>query len=400
MQTNPLLKDLAGKRKLLVDEMRSAVTTAESRSSGPTPADNTNIRQLDLDIASLDQRSAEVSAILKRADEMDPDVMAALDAQRDPASSRSRDNIWLPSRSQFAELKSRAIDNGDAGPLLTAQQSTDFADRLRARSVVMASGVRVVDIADGHATMRIPKVATSTTISMVAEGAAIPQNDATFASVVLEPTKLAALLLASNESLSDTAPALREILAADLTREVATKLDGQFLIGDGTGSNMTGLTAMSGTTSQSLGANGATPTFDDFADALATLEAANVAREDIVAYMAPRTFSTFRKIKDADGRYLTNTVPTADAPASLFGVPVYATTNVPVDQTQGTNDDASTILLLDRSQVVIGRRKQVEISYSEHFAFDADQTAIRLVARYDIQAINAAAIVKIIGVTV
>jgi len=93
-------------------------------------------------------------------------------------------------------------------------------------------------------------------------------------------------------------------------------------------------------------------------------------------------------------------VPTADAPASLFGVPVYATTNVPVDQTQGTNDDASTILLLDRSQVVIGRRKQVEISYSEHFAFDADQTAIRLVARYDIQAINAAAIVKIIGVTV
>jgi hypothetical protein len=45
------------------------------------------------------------------------------------------------------------------------------------------------------------------------------------------------------------------------------------------------------------------------------------------------------------------------------------------------------------------QRKQVEIAYSEHFAFNADQTAIRLVARYDIQAINPAAIVKMIGVT-
>jgi hypothetical protein len=36
------------------------------------------------------------------------------------------------------------------------------------------------------------------------------------------------------------------------------------------------------------------------------------------------------------------------------------------------------------------RRKQVEIAYPEHFAFNADQTAIRLVARYDIQAINPA----------
>ncbi|MGK0274704.1 MAG: hypothetical protein ACI9N0_001084 [Ilumatobacter sp.] len=40
-------------------------------------------------------------------------------------------------------------------------------------------------------------------------------------------------------------------------------------------------------------------------------------------------------------------------------------------------------------------RKQVEIAYSEHFAFNANQTAIRLVARYDIQAINPAAIMGV-----
>jgi hypothetical protein len=43
--------------------------------------------------------------------------------------------------------------------------------------------------------------------------------------------------------------------------------------------------------------------------------------------------------------------------------------------------------------------KHVEIAYPEHFAFNADQTAIRLVARYDIAAINPAAIVEMIGVT-
>ena len=46
----------------------------------------------------------------------------------------------------------------------------------------------------------------------------------------------------------------------------------------------------------------------------------------------------------------------------------------------------------------VDQREQVEIAYSQHFAFDDDQTAIRLVARYDIQAINPAAIVKIISV--
>jgi HK97 family phage major capsid protein len=56
-------------------------------------------------------------------------------------------------------------------------------------------------------------------------------------------------------------------------------------------------------------------------------------------------------------------------------------------------------VLLDRSQIVVGRRKQVEIAYSEHFAFNADQTAIRLVARYGIAALNPSAIVKIVGVT-
>jgi HK97 family phage major capsid protein len=114
--------------------------------------------------------------------------------------------------------------------------------------------------------------------------------------------------------------------------------------------------------------------------------------------MAPRTWSTLCKIKDGDGRYLTNTVPTAGAPASMFGVPIFATTNIPIDQTQGSDTDSSSIVLLDRSQVVVGRRKQVEIAYSEHFAFNADQTAIRLVARYDITVIDPEAIVKIIGV--
>jgi hypothetical protein len=56
-------------------------------------------------------------------------------------------------------------------------------------------------------------------------------------------------------------------------------------------------------------------------------------------------------------------------------------------------------VLIDRSQIVVGRRKHVEIAYPEHFAFNADQTAIRLVARYDIQAITPGALVKIIGVT-
>ena len=47
------------------------------------------------------------------------------------------------------------------------------------------------------------------------------------------------------------------------------------------------------------------------------------------------------------------------------------------------------------SQIVVGWRKSITVEMSRDFLFSSDQTAIRLIARLDVQPINAAATVVI-----
>jgi HK97 family phage major capsid protein len=134
----------------------------------------------------------------------------------------------------------------------------------------------------------------------------------------------------------------------------------------------------------SLGANGATPTLDNFADMVASFEAANADRERAVWFMAPRTWATVRKIKDTQSRYQLSPVPSTAEDRSLFGLPVRTTTNIPITETVGTSTDCSHVLLTDMSQVVVARARDVSVELSRDYAFNADQTAVRVVARFDI----------------
>jgi HK97 family phage major capsid protein len=70
---------------------------------------------------------------------------------------------------------------------------------------------------------------------------------------------------------------------------------------------------------------------------------------------------------------------------------------MPSAQTVGTSSDCSTVILADMSQVVVGMRQDLQLEMSRDYAFNADQTAIRLIARTDVQPINAAATVVING---
>jgi HK97 family phage major capsid protein len=81
----------------------------------------------------------------------------------------------------------------------------------------------------------------------------------------------------------------------------------------------------------------------------------------------------------------------------LFGIPVFISGNIPSAQTVGTSTDCSTVILADMSQIVVGMRQELQVEMSRDYAFSADQTAIRLIARADVQPINATAVVVITG---
>ena len=117
-------------------------------------------------------------------------------------------------------------------------------------------------------------------------------------------------------------------------------------------------------------------------------------------FIHPLLWSFVRRIKDSQGRYQLQpwgVAPERDIATTLFGIPVYISSNLPSAQTVGTSTDCSTVVLADMSQVVVGMRQDLQVQMSGDYAFASDQVAIRLIARTDLQPINAAATVVVTG---
>lgn len=390
--TEQQIRDLYAERRAAIERARAALDAAEAEGRDLTPAE---IDTYERAMRDADRLGEQITRELDRLEattrdaELNDRIARAISGQ--PAPTRT----WLPSRHEYRDLEARAV-TGSANPFVPVEQANVFFDRLRAASVVLAAGPTV--LTTDSIELNVPKISASVTVGTYAENAQITATDPTFDAVTLHPRKVAALCLASNESLSDSTPGLRDVIAGDLVRSTAGELDRQMLAGNGTPPNMTGLRNTAGATVQWLGANGAVPTLDDFAAAVEALEGADAAMSTAAWFASPRTWATIREAKDGQSRYQMSPDPSRDGPRRLFGAPVYLSNHIPNDETRGTSNDCSTVLLADMTQVVVARRQDVELAYSNEYRFDYDQTAIRVVARYDIAAVNPEAVVIIGGV--
>jgi HK97 family phage major capsid protein len=309
---------------------------------------------------------------------------------------------WLPSYAKYKELETRAVGSG-SNVFVQAEQANIWFDRLRNASVFLQARPIIVPVNDTQ--LNIPRVVGSATAQMLAENTAITPSDPTLTpAVALLPRKATLFNLVSNEALNDSTPALQEVLATEFTRTMATLLDAQYLTGNGTPPNLRGLQNFTGSTVVANGANGlqlsVQTNLDFMAGPLGQLQALNADLSRAAWFIHPLLWAKIRTIKDSGGRYqLQNwgTAPQDDVVPKLFGIPVFISGNLPSAQTVGTSTDCSTVILADMSQVVVGMRQEVELTMSRDYAFNADQTAIRLIARTDVQPINAAATVVING---
>ena len=143
---------------------------------------------------------------------------------------------------------------------------------------------------------------------------------------------LAAIVRISRELVEDTdvEAVVREAIASAL----AVKWDYAGLYGAGT-NEPTGIKVNSGVTKTSLGANGATPTWDNLIDGVGRLRDNN--EEPTAQIMADRTLRTLSKIKEG------TTNAYMAPPSYLNDVPRLTTNQVPVNLTVGTSSDLSLI---------------------------------------------------------
>jgi HK97 family phage major capsid protein len=311
---------------------------------------------------------------------------------------------WLPSWRKYKELESRAVGTG-SNVFVGTEQSTIWFDRLRNASVFMRARPIVLPMHEGYGPLNVPRVVGSATAQMLAENTAITPSDPTLTpGVTLTARKATLFNLVSNEALNDSTPQLQEVLATEFQRTMASLLDVQYLTGNGTAPNLRGAQNFTGATVVSNGANGtqlSTQTnLDLFAGPVGQLQALNADMSRAAWFIHPLLWSFVRKIKDSQGRYQLQpwgTAPEQDIATTLFGIPVYISANLPSAQTVGTSTDCSTVILADMSQIVVGMAKELQVEMSRDYAFNSDQTAIRLIARTDVQPVNAAATLVING---
>ncbi|MFE5031018.1 phage major capsid protein [Streptomyces sp. NPDC056683] len=308
--------------------------------------------------------------------------------------AEERKSFIVPGLNEYRALSGSSPSAG--GYLVPIGQADQVFDLLRAKSVLLGSGVRILPMMEQ--TLNVPRVATATTVSMVAEGANITPADMSFAQATLSAKKAVAFTLLSNESLADTNPAIRAVVTEDHIKQLALKLDAQFLFGDGTGQNMKGIRNFSGANATSLGTNGASLSLDALADAAGRLEQNNGNLDSAVWVMSGRSWASIRKLKDGMNRYQLSPDPSQDGERRLFGIPVLISNQISNAETVGSSNTCSWIGLIDTTQVVVGQRQDIVLNYSFDYAFNADQTAIRTTARYDIQPLDPHGVELVTGV--
>lgn len=299
------------------------------------------------------------------------------------------------------EMLIRAITSasGIGAAATPPEYASTFWDRLVPESVLLASGVQVISTT--RDSLILPRLTADPTAAWTAEAGTITASDPNADTVTATPRKLAALVRASNESLADASPSIGEAINRTLARSLALSFDLGGFTGSGTAPTIRGLANVAGIGTVSSGANGATPsTLDIFADGIGTVVEANANASVIV--MAPRTWRTLSKIKEVSGSsvpvLLGNGAAGQTVPRSLYGVPVLLSAQLPINETQGTSSDCSSVFVYDASQVVVVRRQDLAIEVDRSVYFTSDETAVRAVLRVDLVVPNPAAVVRITGI--
>jgi HK97 family phage major capsid protein len=286
------------------------------------------------------------------------------------------------------------------GVLVPVEVSSSILELIRARVAVMRLGPTIVPV---HKELDLPSISTGSAAFYVDENARIPVSEPTFALVPkLLPKELAALVPVANRLLRDaqTNPTIDEALKRDMSDALATRQDLSFLQGLG-GSEPLGVRNQLGLTpAPDLGANGRTPTFDDFKGMAHGLRAQNAPFARPGWIFSPRTLQTLDTLKDGQGRYLGETgLLSYDGSGSggkLLGFPFVTTTAIPNTLTKGTSNDASYVIFSsDWNEAWVGENLGLTLEASGEATYSPDggvthisawqqrQTVFRALAAHD-----------------
>lgn len=290
-----------------------------------------------------------------------------------------RSGGWLS-----AELKTLQAGTGLGAGLTPVQHIAAYFDRLAPVSVALASGVTVIDTDAGE--VSVPRVTGDPAAGWTLPGGAINKSEPSGDAIQVIPQKLAGIVGIHSEVVADANPGAVAISERTLLRDMSLKLDRGVFKGTGVAPEPQGVTEYTGIADVPLA--GPITDLDPFADAIEALELANAVATAIYAH--PSAWSVVRKLRE-DGASLKPLISTGteDAPRSIFGVPVYLSTQL----------DAAEIIVAEAPQIVLVRRSDAQIVVDPYYDLDHDIVGVRVISRWGVALPNPAAVAVISGIT-
>ncbi|GAB5449930.1 MAG: hypothetical protein Hals2KO_02580 [Halioglobus sp.] len=405
----------------IVDAMSAILDTAESKQRDLTDAEQDKYNTLNEKQSALKARIER----LEHAGALNAELDAPMGEPTRPQLENARPKGWVDVLSgksvevydrgeclQSSPINGPGLGDIVKGMFLGPKGNADIQNALSvgtdsaggyhvpehlARSVIEAMRNKLRTVEAGAQTVLLPahdvhmtRVATEPTPSWRAESAAVSESDPTFERVTFSSNSLDMLIKCSLEIMEDAIDfdsVVLDLLASCIAREI----DRAALFGSGASNQPTGLFNQSNVLEVDLGTNGDTLAQADLRTALSTLSANNAAMPT-GAIMAPRTYFDIDAWADTTGQ------PIQLSPA-IAAVPFLETNQVPIDQSHGTANDASCILMGDYSQMMIGVRTELQIQIANELYRANGQVGFFARARYDVQLRQPKAFCKVTGIT-
>lgn len=243
------------------------------------------------------------------------------------------------------------------GALLPPDFANEIIPYLRAESVMLSAGVRVLPMPKG--TMSIPKGTSGVTAEYVGAGAASAHSNPQTGQVVMNAKELAVTAAVSNNLMADGGPGVDEFLRDDISGAFAERTDAAIIRDDGTQNKPKGMRYLVASANVLTETNadgdpdGATSAerATDLGRAIMTLDTAKIPNRRRGWTMPPRTWSALFSAQTTTGAYIYRAEMEN---GMLLGIPFKKTPQIPTNLASPENGKSGELYLAEHSEILVG----------------------------------------------
>jgi len=280
----------------------------------------------------------------------------------------------------------------------TILDAASLIEFLRNRSLCMQMGARMLSGLAGI--LDIPRQTGVASTYWVGEGGGVSQSESTFDKITFTPKTVGVKSRMTRLMLLQSSIDIEAFVRQDIAQSIALEIDRTVINGSGSANQPTGILVASGTTTVSLGTNGAAPTWDALVQAETAVSSINADIGSLGFMSTPQVRGRLKRTLknpsavNSDWIWENGSDPLI---GMVNGYMMGITNQVPFNLTKGTGTGLSAIIFGNWADVMIGEWGVLEILANQFGAgYDSGDIEVRALQTIDIQLRRAASFVKIV----